>query len=743
MNEPEAVEFQGSAVAPQHARGPVAERDGHNPFPVVAVGASAGGVEAFRQLLGGLPADSGMAFILVLHLDPRHQSQLAQVLSRSTTMPVIEATDGLPVQPNHVYVIQPNTNLSISEGMLRTTPRVEARGPHLPVDYLFRSLAEEQQGRAVAVVLTGTGSDGTLGLCEVKAVGGITFAQDEGTANHPGMPHSAAESGCVDFVLPLQVIGERLIEIGRHPYLSSASLDDKLRQLHEESNYNHVLGVVARVKGVDFSLYRDTTIKRRILRRMALHGHSRLGDYARLLDEDRDEVEALYRDLLINVTSFFRDPPAFEALKKEVFPEIVRDKGPHVPVRVWVPGCSTGQEAYSIAIALLEFFDDQPSHPPIQIFATDLSDPPALEKARAGVYPETIEAEVSSERLRRFFHKQDHVYRVQKTLRDMCVFARQNVTSDPPFSHVDLISCRNVLIYLASPLQKRVLPTFHYALNEPGFLLLGSAETVGDNGDLFEVVDRDQRIYSKKHAPVRLPQGLPADVYKLSAALSTRRPIRGGPTASVDYQREADRVLLGRFAPPGVLVNENLDVLQYRGRTSPYLEPPSGEPTTNLLKMAREGLFLELRNAIEDAKRTRQAVRREHVRVQGDSGRSASISRSCRSAPLARRTRRPWCCSTRRAEAAARDGHVTAALEGRRQGRLGAGRHRVRPVTPSCARSWRRPATTCSRWSSSRTRSTRSCARPTRRSSRATRSCRAPTRSSRPPRRSSSRRTRS
>jgi len=618
MTEPksETIEGEDAPIPGQHARGGTLERDGHSPFPVVGVGASAGGLEAFGALLAHLPADTGMAFLLVQHLDPHHESRLSDLLSRHSDMPVLEATNGLAVRANHVYVIPPNANLAISQGVLLISPRGEARGPHLPVDYLFRSLAEDQQGRAIGVVLSGTGSDGTLGLCEIKAVGGITFAQEEQDASHAGMPRSAIESGCVDFVNPVEGIARRLVEIGKHPYLGSKSLSERFQEEASDALYKKILAAVRAQKGVDFGLYRDTTIKRRILRRMALRSQRHLADYAHALADDPGEVEALYNDLLINVTSFFRDPAMFEALKHKVFPEIARVKHPTAPVRVWVPGCSTGQEAYSLAITLIEFFDGRPTRPQIQLFATDLSDETALERARAGVYPETIEAEVTPERLHRFFRREDHVYRVDKTLRDMCVFARQNVTADPPFSHLDLISCRNVLIYLASPLQRRVLPTFHYALNATGYLVLGTAESVGDSADLFEMVDREHKIYSKKATASRVPTRFPRGDARMPAAAG-RRP---GPMSPepVDFARETDRLLLGRYAPPGVLVNENFDVVQYRGRTAPFLEVPPGEPTTNVFKLARDGLLIELRNALGEAKRLNKSVRREQVPFRRD-----------------------------------------------------------------------------------------------------------------------------
>ncbi len=609
-NTPEA---DGIATPPEHSKGAIDEDDGHSPFPIVGIGASAGGLEAFRELLANLPADTGMAFVLVQHLNPHQESRLTELLSRATAMPVLEASQDLALERDHVYMIPPNSNLAVAHGHFHITPRSDGRGPHLPVDYLFRSLAEDQKAGAVGVVLSGTGADGTQGLSEIRAVGGIAFAQDEKSARFAGMPMSAAANGCADVILPPAQIAERLAQIGKHPYLVRETAPaERLRSPVVETEFKKILSRVRAVTGVDFSLYRDTTIKRRIMRRMALHIQESIESYARRIDADDSEAVALYHDLLINVTGFFRDPEVFDALKTIVFPGIIREKQPTAPIRVWVPGCSTGQEAYSIAMSLVEFFDDRPIRPPMQIFATDLADPRSLEKARAGIYPESIEGEVSPERLRRFFVKEDHGYRINKAIRDLVVFARQNVAADPPFSHVDLISCRNVLMYLTTPLQKRILPNFHYALNNPGYLLLGAAESAGENPDLFEPLDRNQRIYAKKPAVSRPHFQFSGDDFRSNLSLGQRRSSAGG---TVDFQREADRLLLGRYAPPGVLVNENLDIIQFRGRTSRYLEAPPGEPTTNLLKMAREGLFLELRNACAEASRQNQPVERDKVRM--------------------------------------------------------------------------------------------------------------------------------
>ncbi|MGH8614063.1 MAG: EAL domain-containing protein [Gammaproteobacteria bacterium] len=619
MQRDESSEAQVTIPAPQATDAPredreAFEREAQSAFPIVGIGASAGGLEAFTQLLGHLPDQTGMAFVLVQHLDPRHESRLTDLLSRATRMPVVEATQGLEVRPDSVYIIPPNTNMAIAQGALQITPRGEGHA-HLPIDHFLRALAQAQPAQAIGVVLSGTGSDGTLGLSEIKAGGGISFAQAPESARHGGMPQSAIDARAVDFVLPPENIAERLAAIGPHPYLATCHPEEPPEA---EDQFKRILGAVRSATGVDFSLYRDATIRRRIMRRMALHGEPSLAAYTERLETDGGEVKALYRDFLINVTSFFRDPDLFETLKESVFPEIWKNKSPATPIRIWVPGCSTGQEAYSLAIALWEFFDDKPVHPSIRIFATDLSDAQALERARTGLYPESIEAEVSPERLRRFFRKEDHLYRIDKSIREACVFGRQNVTADPPFSHVDLISCRNVLIYMAPALQKRVLPIFHYALNVPGFLVLGSAETVSGLTGLFEVAEKAHKIYGKKVAGNRPLLHFKVENHKTMAAAGYRcGPPGAAPT---DFQKEADRVLLGRYAPPGVLLNKYFDILQFRGNTSPYLEIPPGEPTSNLLKMARQGLFLELRSALTEAKEHHQAARREGMRVRDEQG---------------------------------------------------------------------------------------------------------------------------
>ncbi|MGH7417384.1 MAG: CheR family methyltransferase, partial [Candidatus Rokuibacteriota bacterium] len=451
---------------------------------------------------------------------------------------------------------------------------------------------------------------------EIKAVGGITFAQEPGSARHGGMPQSAIRSGAVDFVLPPEGIARRLAEIGNHPYPAPGPVE--LPPPESEDHFRRVLGAVRDATGVDFSQYRDTTIRRRILRRMALHGEPSLAVYAGRLERDGPEVEALYRELLINVTSFFRDPALYEALKTSVFPEILKAKPADAPLRLWVPGCSAGQEAYSLAIALWEFFDSEPMRRPFQVFATDLSDPGSLEQARAGLYPGSIEAELTPERLHRFFKKENRRYRIDKLIRDSCLFARHNLAADPPFARMDLISCRNVLIYMAPALQRRVLATFHYALNVPGFLVLGSAETAGEINGLFAATDRANKIHAKQVTAGRPLVPFAAEDYKPFAAADPRAGATGSTPA--DFQKEADRLLLSHYAPPGVLVNKHFDILQFRGKTGSYLEAPAGEPTMNLLKMVRPGLFVELRSDLNEAIVRGEPVRRKGLHLRDEQG---------------------------------------------------------------------------------------------------------------------------
>lgn len=613
---------------------------------VVGVGASAGGLEALTKLLQSLPANTGMAFVIVQHLDPAHDSALTQILSKSTSLPTVEITDGLTIAHDHIYVIPPNANLSISRGVLRLEPRDTARGGTRSIDFFFESLAQDQQERAAGVILSGTASDGTLGLEAIKAEGGITFAQDE-TARYDSMPRSAVATGCVDFVLSPENIAAELGRIAQHPYVASGKpdigTDDRASDVRHdegvqsdtagrrkqttpgENDLKKILLLLRSRSGVDFSLYKSNTIRRRIARRIVLNKRDGLESYARFLRGNEAELEALYADVLIGVTEFFRNPEAFEFLKRNVLPKLVAERRDD-PLRIWVLGCSTGQEAYSLAMACTEFFDGVSRAPKLQIFATDLSES-MLGRARAGLYSGGMVANLSPERLRRFFTEESGGYRICKPLRDAVVFARQNLLSDPPFSRMDLISCRNLLIYLAAGPQQAILPTFHYALKPKGYLFLGASESIGSFTDLFEPVDKKHRIYARK------PGRAPALTMHLGPPMPVSKQDRTARTAAmpedfhteINVQREADRVVLNRFAPVGVLVNAEFQVLQFRGDTSPYLKPPTGQATLNVLKMARDGLMLPLRAALNEAKKKAKAVRRENVRV-GQNGRTQNTN---------------------------------------------------------------------------------------------------------------------
>src|SRR5216683_2259722 len=593
-------------------------------FPIVGVGASAGGLEAFTQLLKALGSGTEMAYVLVQHLDPSHESALTELLAKATEMPVRQVTDATPVEPNHVHVIPPNVDMTISQGILRLTPRTETRGHHMPIDRFLRSLAEDQRSNAIGIILSGTASDGSLGLAAIKAEGGITFAQDEKSAKFDGMPQSAIAAGCVDFVLPPDAIGRELARIRAHPYLAPSSSSRTAELVPDgDPRLKDILHLLRTANEVDFSDYKPATVKRRILRRMALQRIGKLKEYVQFLRHHPAEAEALYEDMLIKVTSFFRDPDAFEALKTEVFPTILKHRSPEEPVRVWVPGCSTGEETYSQAIALLEFLGNRRADIPIQLFGTDLGQG-GIEKARAGIYPDSIAADVSPERLRRFFLKVEGGYRINKTIRDICVFARQNLLQDPPFSRIDVISCRNVLIYLGPVLQKRIMPIFHYALKPRGFLMLGGAEGImGTASELFELMDRRNKIYCRKSTSSGLHFDFAASLSSIEAgdiASSKEEPQREAGVRLFDLHKEADRILLTKYAPVAVVINDDMEVLESRGHVGLYLELAPGRASFNVLKMAREGLLFDLQAAINEAKKEKEGVpvRKENVQIERD-----------------------------------------------------------------------------------------------------------------------------
>lgn len=583
--------------------------------PVVAIGASAGGLEALRQLFSKLPDDTGMAVIVIQHLDPSRPSLLTSVLAGDVHMPVVEVTDGMRAEPNRVHVIPPGADLGIDRGVLTLLPRCQTGKLHLPIDSFFRALAEDNPGGTIGVVLSGSGSDGTEGLRAIKAAGGITFVQHPKSAQFRSMPESAIAAGVADFCLPPDEIAGELARLCVHPYLvRSAAVEIPSDEIgaDEEGSLASVLTSLCQNAHLDFRGYKRPTLMRRIAKRMALRRQGSLSAYASSIRDDAEECEALAQDILIHVTAFFRDRAAFQALERHVLPELLKNKDADTPIRVWVPGCSTGKEAYSIAMALLDSLRAEGRDVPIKIFGSDLSER-AIESARAGLYAESELDGVSPERVARFFDRAEGSYRVNKRVRDLCVFVRHDLTRDPPFAKLDLISCRNVLIYFDTDLQRRIVPLLHHSLNAKGYLFLGSSEGIGGFGEIFAAVDKEHRIFLKvgESPRVEYPLALGREAEsRLPGLLPTQRP-----RPAREAQKQADHVLLSRYAPPGVVVNDRLDVVQFRGRTGDFIEPPPGQPQTNLLKMTREGLVTHLRDALERAKTQSATIRKEGIRL--------------------------------------------------------------------------------------------------------------------------------
>ena len=581
-------------------------------IPIVGIGASAGGLAAFSELLRHLATDTGMGFVLVQHIDPHHRSLLDELLGRTTALPVETAEHGAVIEANHVYVIPPNCRLTIVEGRIQLQDRDQGRQPVKTIDLFLKSLAADQGNRGIAIILSGSNNDGAEGVSAVRAAGGITFAQAPATAKFSGMPDAAIATGQVDFILSPAAIAEQLTDISRHSNLRHPTVieSEDRSAAFQESELSTVFRLLKKHTGVDFADYKINTVQRRLRRRMVLSRMSTLAEYIQHLQEVPSEIQALCQDVLITVTSFFRDGEIYAVLQERVFPRLLQLEDNAPSLRIWVPGCATGEEVYSIAICLFEYLSPLLVTPAIQIFGTDISEA-AIEEARLGIYQASRLEGLSPERRRRFFTEIDSGFQINNSVRELCIFARQDLSSDPPFSDLDLVSCRNVLIYFKPPLQQRVLSVFHYGLKPTGLLVLGNSESVGDKSELFKVFDDQAKIYSRQAVPTHLSFDF---VNSYQHSRNTMADPRQSFSKSLSYsnvQQWADQIVLSRYAPVGVIVNEALEILQFRGETSAYLRPPLGEPSFNLLKMARPSLLIGLQQAIGQAKRQGGIVKRQ------------------------------------------------------------------------------------------------------------------------------------
>ena len=580
-------------------------------FGIVGVGASAGGFEAFAQLLEGLPRDPNLAIIFVQHLAPNHTSSLASLLAGHTPLPVLEATEGVRVAPNRVYVVPPNTQMELIDGHLHLGRRPADRSQYNPIDFFFRSLARALGPHAIGVVLSGTASDGAVGICEIKTMEGLTFAQDPATAKYDGMPRAAIATQMIDVVASPSDIAAKVIDVSKHPYLAPHTAEGERGPSIADEQLRRIFRLLLPACGVNFSHYKTPTIVRRLFRRMALLRMLDVETYITYLESTPAEVVNLHNDMLIHVTRFFREPESFEFIARDVLPAI--DLADGQPLRMWVAGCATGEEVYSLGMVVHEVLGDRLDRTHVQIFGTDVSES-AVAFARQGLYAAAIAEDVSADRLRRFFVKTDGGHQVSKAIRDMCVFARQDLTRDPPFSHLDLICCRNVLIYMDTPLQRRLLSMFHYALKPQGFLVLGHAESIGYHSDLFTLMNKKNKVYRKTAGVTKAPH---MEVFRSPARLESAAP--AGATSPHETRlvlSDANRLIMQRYAPPSVLIDQHFNVVQFNGQTGPYLEPSPGEPSFDILKLAREGLSHGVRKALQTARKTRKPVHQLGLRVR-------------------------------------------------------------------------------------------------------------------------------
>jgi two-component system CheB/CheR fusion protein len=592
-------------------------RESSTGFTVVGIGASAGALQACEKFFTNLPPDSGAAFVVVVHLDPKHSSIFVDLLQKYTQMRVLQIENGMRVEPNCVYVIPPNADIAMQRRSLRLLSPSKIRGLHMPIDFFFRSLAEDQKAGAVCIILSGTGTDGTLGLRAVKMGLGMAMAQDPKTAEYDGMPKSALDTGLVDYVLPVEEMPSQLLA-----YIKGFSQRKNIKLLavqdKRSDSLDKVLGMIQLRTGHDLSLYKKSTIYRRIQRRMNIHKIDHISRYVDYLQNDAGEVKALFKEVLINVTSFFRDPEAFAFLGESVLPEMFVDKPEDYAARIWAPGCSTGEEVYSLAILLHECMDALQREFRVQIFGTDL-DEDAITTARRGAYPLNIAADISPERLTSYFTREEAVYKVRKDIRDVSVFAPHDIAKDPPFTRLDLICCRNLLIYLEAPLQTRILSLFHQLLKPGGILLLGTSETLGELAEYFTVLNQRWRIFKRKESPI-LPMTIGGyAAFPTHADAGQKASLFNFPEEGrQNISRVLEKTLLERYAPPSVVINNKGDIVYIHGRTGNFLEPAPGQPSLNIFKMAREGLRYELKSAIQQATAEQSEIVHEGLRIEAD-----------------------------------------------------------------------------------------------------------------------------
>jgi len=587
-------------------------RSNNNAFPIVGIGASAGGLEALEGFFSSMPPESNIAIVVIQHLAPKYKSIMGSLLKKYTKMKIFEINDGMKVEPNSIYLNPPDNDVAIMNRTLQLIKPLASHAVRLPIDGFFRSLSEDLGAKAFCIVLSGTGTDGTLGLRAIKGEGGMAMVQEEGQAKYDSMPRSAINTGLVDYILPVEKMPDELVKYIKHPFIEKDVITGTTEQKYQ-NNITKILLQVRSTTGHDFSNYKQNTIRRRIERRMAVHQIDKISLYLDYVRGNKAEVTALHKDLLIGVTNFFRDPDAFDILQKEVISKIVKSKkGGNI--RVWIPGCATGEEAYSIAIFIAELTEKTQKRFNIQIFGTDI-DEDAIEYARAAIYPDSIAADISKERLNHFFIKDDSTYKVKKQIREMLVFATQSLIKDPPFSRLDLVSCRNVLIYMDSVLQKKILPIFHYTLNNDGYLFLGSSETIGEFSDCFSTINSKWKIYKRIGDTVERALGYPVTNDVILPKELPISDVANYPREASIYQK-AEREVLDKYAPPFVLVNDKHEILYVNGKIYKYLLTPVGVPVFNILKMAHEDLRYKLTTILHKMGKKRDTVVQRGLKVR-------------------------------------------------------------------------------------------------------------------------------